>query len=152
MDYIKWIRKKVGHEKIFLNFAGGCIVNEHGQILLQRRADKEQWGFPGGAMELGESAEETAKREIMEETGLEVEILQLIGVYTKIFDVYPNSDQCQSILFFFKVKVLGGELKFDGEETLELRFFDLDKVPKLVNQQHEELLKDVRCKRVGVFK
>ncbi|CAM3718823.1 NUDIX domain-containing protein [Marinicrinis lubricantis] len=66
MDYISWIRSRVGHNRIFLNFAGAIIANEAGEVLLQRRRDKGAWGFPGGAMELGESAEETAIREVLE--------------------------------------------------------------------------------------
>ena len=79
-DYIKWIRSKVGHDTIFLNFVGGVIWDQKGHVLLQRRADKNKWGFPGGAMELGESASEAAIREIKEETGLDVEVSQLIGI------------------------------------------------------------------------
>ena len=55
MDYIRWIRSKVGHEKIMLVHAGGCILNEKGEVLLQRRGDCHQWGFPGGTVELGET-------------------------------------------------------------------------------------------------
>lgn len=61
-NYIGWIRNKVGHEEILLNFVGGCLFNEKGQVLLQRRQDKNKWGFPGGAMELAESAEVAVKR------------------------------------------------------------------------------------------
>ena len=56
-NYIQWIRSKVGHEKIMLIFAGGCIFNEKGEVLLQRRGDTNKWGFPGGAIELGETPE-----------------------------------------------------------------------------------------------
>lgn len=91
-NYIKEIRKKVGHDYIILNFAGGCVFNEEGKVLLQKRGDNEAWGFPGGAMEIGESAEETAIREINEETGYIVEVGGLIGVYTKYFQTYPNGD------------------------------------------------------------
>ena len=45
-NYIQWLRGKVGHEKIILVFAGGCIRNDKGEILLQRRADSAKWGFP----------------------------------------------------------------------------------------------------------
>ena len=70
-DYIKWIRNKVGHEQIFLKFGTACVTYDHGHILLQKRsATEEQWGLPGGAMELGESAEEAAIREFREESGL----------------------------------------------------------------------------------
>ncbi len=73
-DYINWIRSKVGHEKIILVFAGGCLFNNGGKVLLQKRGDFGKWGFPGGAIELGEKPEEAAIREFKEETGLGVEI------------------------------------------------------------------------------
>ncbi|WP_319021864.1 NUDIX hydrolase [Marinilactibacillus psychrotolerans] len=55
-DYIKWLRTKVGHEKILLNFVGGILVNKQQEIFLQKRGDKKTWGLLGGAMKLGESA------------------------------------------------------------------------------------------------
>ena len=68
-NYIKWLRSRVGHEKIILNFAGGCIFNERGEVLLQRRGDSNQWGFPGGAIEIDETPQMAAIREAKEETG-----------------------------------------------------------------------------------
>ena len=44
-DYIRWIRSKVGHEKIILTFTGGCIFYNQGKVLLQRRGDSNKWGF-----------------------------------------------------------------------------------------------------------
>ena len=52
-DYIKWIRSKVGHDNIIINFSGACIANEKGEVLLQKRSDTENiWGLPGGAVEI----------------------------------------------------------------------------------------------------
>ena len=70
MDYISFIRSRVGHEKVILNFAGGILANEEGKILLQLRGDKKTWAIPGGAMELGESSLDTCRREFFEETGM----------------------------------------------------------------------------------
>lgn len=145
-NYIKWIRSKVGNEKIILTFAGGCIFNESGEVLLQKRADFNKWGFPGGAIELGETPQMAAIREIKEETGLDVEIIKLIGVYTD-FDVqYPNGDEVQSICIAYELKVTGGELLAEDNETLELKYFALDNLPPLFCSQHEELAKDIKNK------
>ncbi len=143
-DYIRWIRTKVGHERIILVFAGGCIFNEAGEVLLQRRGDSSRWGFPGGAIELGETPEMAAIREVREETGLDVEITGLIGVYTDPDMRYPNGDCAHSICIAYAMKVAGGMLHSDGHETLELQYFPLDRVPPLFCQQHEELLSDLK--------
>lgn len=151
-NYIKELREKIGHDYVILNFAGGCVFNEFGEVLLQKRGDFNAWGFPGGAMEIGESAAETAIREIKEETGYDVEIDELIGVYTKYFQTYPNGDQAQAIVIFFRFSIVGGNKKIDGDETLDLKFFPLDKMPPLFNKQHEDCLQDLLEKRVGVFR
>ena len=122
-NYIGWIRERVGHEPIFLNFAAAFILNEQGQILLQKRSDAHAWGLPGGAMELGESAEKAMLREVKEETGLVVQVDSFLGVYTNYFHRYPNGDQAQTIALFFICSIIGGHLQSNQDETLDLRFF-----------------------------
>jgi len=147
-NYIQWIRSKVGHKKIILAFAGGCVCNKKGEILLQRRADSAKWGFPGGAIELGETPQMAVVREVKEETGLDVEVGELIGVYTECDMKYPNGDEAQSICMAYELKVIGGELCCDNNETLELKYFSPDDVPELFCRQHQELWKDIK-KRFG---
>ena len=60
----------------------GFIRNDSGRILLQRRADIDFWSMPGGNVEIGESLEQGVAREVYEETGLEVRVERLIGVYS----------------------------------------------------------------------
>jgi mutator protein MutT len=152
-NYVTWIREKVGKETIFLNVAGVIVFNGEGRVLLQKRsATGDQWGFPGGIIELGESAAEAAIREVHEETGLDVKIDSLLGVYTKYFHQYPNGDQAQPIAVVFTGSVVGGELSFDCNETFDLRFFDLDKIPILFNTQQNDMLEDLRNHRSGVFR
>ena len=148
-NYIKWIRSKVGHEKIILIFAGGCIFNEKGEVLLQRRGDTNKWGFPGGAIELGETPEMAAIREAKEETGLDVEVGKLIGIYTDCNMEYASGDKAQSIVIAYELKALGGKLFCDKEETLALKYFPLDNMPELFCKQHEELLADIRKEKAG---
>jgi mutator protein MutT len=146
-DYIGWIRSKVGHEKIILVFAGGCIFNDKGEVLLQRRGDSNKWGFPGGAIEIGETPQEAAIREAKEETGLDVEVGDIIGIYTDSDMKYPNGDKAHSICIGFKLQAVGGELRCDNEETLELKYFSKDDKPVLFCKQHEELWQDIWEKR-----
>ncbi len=145
MEYWQYLRQKVGHDKIILNCAGAAIFNGEGQVLLQKRKDSGLWGFPGGMMELGKSFEEAAVREIFEETGLEVEVKRLIGVYSKYSDEYANGDKSQPIVAFFECQVVGGKTICSNDETLELKYFDLDSAPPMFNRQHEDMLADLRA-------
>src|SRR3954452_10249770 len=70
MGYIEELRNKLGNEPIILNSAGVIILDPEGKVLLQYRKDTNNWGLPGGYMELGETFEDTAKREIKEGMGI----------------------------------------------------------------------------------
>lgn len=152
-DYIKWIRSKVGQDTIILNYAGVCITNDKGEILLQKRSAKDNiWGLPGGALEIGESIEEAAIRETKEETGLSVKIEYLIGVYSKYMFEYPNGDKTQSICYFFKGTILDGTLSIDNSETFDLKFFPKGSMPPLFTQQHGDAINDFFSGMTGVYK
>lgn len=143
-NYIRWIRSKVGHEKIMLVHAGGCILNERSEVLLQRRGDCNMWGLPGGTVELGETPEMAAIREVKEETGLDVEIDELIGIYTDFDVICSNGDRFQSVLIAYKLSNVGGELFCDGDETMELKWFKLENTPELFCKQHQDILNDIK--------
>ena len=140
MDYIHEIRPLVGHRRIILA-AAGAIITRDGQILLQRRSDNGLWGLVGGLMELDETFEQTALREIREETGLEVKLDYLVGVYHNRHAQWPNGDQAHVISAVYKASVVSGEPRID-EESLELRFFDRDAMPTLSSEDSREALRD----------
>ena len=142
-DYISWLRSKVGHEKVILVFAGGCLFNDEGKVLLQKRGDSGKWGFPGGAIELGETPEETAVRELKEETGLDVEVESLMGIYTDSDIKYPSGDEAHSICIVYKLKAIGGELTCDNLETIGLKYFAINDLPEMFCKQHEDLKNDL---------
>ena len=142
-NYIQSIRSKVGHEKIILAFAGGCIFNNKGEVLLQRRGDTDKWGFPGGAIELGETPQMAAIREAKVETGLDVKVGRIIGVYTDLDITYSSGDQAQSIVIAYELIEVGGELFCDQKETTELRYFSKENKPQLFTKSHDDLWDDI---------
>lgn len=153
-DYIKWLREHIGHEPIFINATSGLVINEKGEFLLQRRGGGEKknaWSFPGGIMEIGEFAQDTVKRELKEETGLEVEVGRLVGVYTcPELVTYPNGDKCQMVTQVFICKAVGGKMRADGDETLELKYFNFSNRPKLFREHLERAMRDFEAGKFGV--
>ena len=82
MSYIMELRKEVGHRPLLQVGASVIVVDEHGRILLQLRSDNNTWGYAGGSVEIDEKVEDTAKREMYEETGLIAKQLSLLGVFS----------------------------------------------------------------------
>lgn len=139
-DYIKDLRKKVGHSPLILTFASGLLVNEKNEILLQRRSDFKTWGLPGGALEFGETAEQACVREFLEETRLKVSVKSLLGVSTNQIQHYPNGDVAQAILIEFVVELLEKTTEQLSSETLDLRYFSKEKLPTIFNDQHQKAI------------
>ncbi|MBN1668492.1 MAG: NUDIX domain-containing protein [Anaerolineales bacterium] len=130
-DYIRWLRAQVGSQRIFLAFASVVLRDAQGRILLQLRNDFGSWGLPGGALELGEDILTCARRELLEETGLQAGDLTLVGLYSgpRYEVTYPNGDQVQQFTFCFQGQVQGGEMRVDGVENWAQRFFHPTEVP-----------------------
>ncbi|GHP14053.1 NUDIX domain-containing protein [Lentilactobacillus fungorum] len=136
-NYIKQIREKIGHDPLILTFAGGILVNENNEVLLQKRSDFNAWGLPGGALEFGESAMDACVREFLEETGLKVKIESLLGISTNYIEHYPNGDVSQSVVIEFIVRLVGKETTKLSSETIKLGYFGKDNLPRVFNEQHK---------------
>lgn len=127
----------VGAEKRPLVAVDGVVIRKVGSIVLVRRRKppyEGYWALPGGFVEYGETVEKAVKREVKEETGLDVDVKGLIGVYSK-----PNRDPRGHVISIaYLVTEAGGELK-NSEETRVGEFFI---VPKEMAFDHKEILKD----------
>lgn len=133
MSYVQELRAIVGHRPLILVGAGVLIVNEQGGLLLQRRTDNGLWGIPGGSLEINETTEEAARREVREETGLTVGEMTLFGVFSggELFYVYPNGDQTAIVSIIYQTSDVEGEMRIDGDESLELRYFSVSELSTL---------------------
>ncbi len=129
MSYIGEMRKFVGQAPIMAVAAMGILYNEEKGLLLEKRTDTGEWCTPGGAIELGESLEDALKREIKEETNLDIANPKLFDIKANVHMVYPNKDEVYYTDVVYEINEFFGDLKSDGEST-ELKFFDLDTLPK----------------------
>lgn len=150
-DYIGSLRKIVGHRPIILTFAGGVLVNENNEILLQRRVEFEGWGLPGGAIEFGETAAEACKREYFEETGFKVAVVSLLGVTSSHIQKYPNGDVAQAIVIAFVLRLIGGQMDLTSDETKDLGYFSQDNLPSIFNEQHRDSIEQFFAKNIPYF-
>lgn len=143
-NYIKEMRKNVGHAPLMTTACGVIIENLKGEILLQQRKDNGKWGIPGGAMEIGEKYMDVAKREVLEEVGIEIENLYLFGIYSgedRII-IYPNNDICCVTSIVFKTTEYKGEIIQETDEALNHVFFSRDKLPHNINEFDKKYIED----------
>jgi 8-oxo-dGTP pyrophosphatase MutT (NUDIX family) len=132
-EYVQELRKYVGHRPIIIVGATVIVLNERREILLQLRSDSRDWGLPGGAMEIGESLDETARRELSEETGLTAGRLQLLDVLSgpEWYYRYPNGDETYNVIHLYLAADVSGELAMADGESVALRYFPLDGLPQM---------------------
>ncbi len=116
--------------------AAGALVVRDGQLLFNRRdidPGMGKWGLPAGYVELGEPVEEAAIREVFEETGLEVRLEGLVGVYTNV--------QTGVVLVIYAAQIVSGE-PVAGHETQAVGFFAPDALPELAFEQNRQIIAD----------
>jgi 8-oxo-dGTP pyrophosphatase MutT (NUDIX family) len=123
------------------------------KVLLTRRTDNGRWCLPGGRMDPGESAAETCIREVREETGLEVRVVRLIGIYTSPDHIieYADGDRSQLVAMSFEAEVIGGEPGL-SDETTEIGYFavaDLEGMDLM--EHHRERIRDALAARPVAF-
>ncbi|MGH6876426.1 MAG: NUDIX hydrolase [Rhizomicrobium sp.] len=112
---------------------GAVVWNDKGQLLLIRRANpprQYEWSLPGGKVEFGETLRTALKREVLEETGLAVEIFGLIDVGELIRDESAGAADAHYVLVDFSARLLSGEA-VAGSDATEARWFSIDELADL---------------------
>lgn len=144
-EYIKEIRQLIGSRPFILVGSTIIVINDKQEILFQHRSDTEEWGLLGGAMELGESLEETAERELLDETGLKARKFKFIDVLSgkELYFKYPNGDEVYNVICVYLAEEVYGELSMADGESIDLKYFspnhlpsNLDDRAKLIIEKH----------------
>jgi ADP-ribose pyrophosphatase YjhB (NUDIX family) len=112
-------------------------IIDDGRVLLTKREDFEVWCLPGGGVEEGESLSEGAIREAKEETGLDVELIRLVGVYSRLGG---GMNDVHAVLY--TAKPIGGELRTQSHETIEVAYFPFDQLPEDLLFGHKKRIHD----------
>ncbi|MEV6600310.1 NUDIX domain-containing protein [Actinoplanes sp. NPDC051346] len=143
-SYLGRVRTTVGDADTLL-FVGarGVIFDEQGRLLLIQRSDNHRWAIPAGAMELGESMEDCAIREVWEETGLRATELTPFAFYSAYTFTNGWGHTYQQILMSFRIHSWEGELQKVTEESIDAGFFPLDALPGPHSRIIEETLADL---------
>jgi ADP-ribose pyrophosphatase YjhB (NUDIX family) len=142
MNSKKLIQKKPKN----INGAGILLIDRDKKVLLQLRTDSNSWGIPGGCLNIGESLEHAAKREVYEETGLIVDDLQLFNVYSgeEQHWIYPDGNEVYIINTVFISNSFHGILNADEVESKEVKFFDINNLPSEIIPTNVPILKDFK--------
>ncbi len=145
-DYAMDMRKKINNNDLIVVPSAAITPYKDGKILLQRRNDTKTWGNIGGGAHYGELIEETARRELFEETNLEAVNLRMMGVYSQFLITYKSSgDHVNAFSIAFVCEVEQNfEIQFNDEETLESKWFTKEELETIEfwNPKAYEIAKD----------
>jgi 8-oxo-dGTP pyrophosphatase MutT (NUDIX family) len=132
--YMKELRRKVGKQLLEVPAVSVVTRDDHGRVLLVRHGELGTWMTPGGAIEPAETPADAAVREVWEETGLEVRLTRLAGVYggPQFVVRYENGDETSYAMIVFEAEIQAGDdARADGVEILEVGFFAPSEIKSL---------------------
>jgi len=143
-SYLGQIRKLIGKRKLIITSARAVIRDCDGRILFIRRRDNGLWGMPAGSQELDESILDCLKREVKEESGLDVISATPMAIYSQRSIVTAYGDPYHLFQVQFLVDEWSGELVTETDETVDARFFGLDEIPEKIPDSYREALEDLQ--------
>lgn len=112
--------------------ATAFVQDDQGRVLLQRRTDNDLWALPGGTQDIGETLAQTVVREVLEETGITVEVLDIVGIYSNPNHVieYSDGEVRQQFNVCFRARRIAGELAI-SDESSDVRWVPRDELHEL---------------------
>ena len=144
-SYLGQIRPLIGKRSLIITAARAVIRDQRDRILFIRRRDNGLWAMPAGCQELDESISDCLRREVKEETGLDVISATPIAIYSQLPIVTVYGDPYQLFLVQFLVGEWSGTLVTETDETVDARFFGLDELPAEMPDFYRQALQDLQA-------
>lgn len=130
-DFIVDLRRKVGHDLLWLPGVTAVVLDGSGSVLLVRRADTREWAPVSGIVDPGEQPAVCAEREVHEETGVRARVERLVSVTSTEPVTHVNGDRAQYLDLTFRCEYVSGDAHVGDDESLEVRWFALDHLPAM---------------------
>ena len=141
--YISDIRAKIGNDLLILTGTSAVVINERGEVLLQRRSDLDIWTILGGYLDPGEDVADGIIREVREEAGIAVSPEAIIAVLSgrDHFHTYFNGDQVAIINICFRCHPIDDSIpRPNDDESVDVRYFSPDELPENTYPIHKTLI------------
>ncbi len=144
----------MGTDRVSPGVAAVILNADRTRVVLHLRDDKPLWSLPGGPPDFGESFTACTVREVKEETGLNVDIVRLIGVYSSpefwIFS-YPDGNRAHAFAAAFECSVVSGELAANCSDSLDAKWFDVNALPDNLMPMHPRVIADCIGNKDGII-
>lgn len=139
-EFIVEIRKKIGHDLLWLPGVTGLVVDDAQRVLLVRRADNLQWTLVTGCLDPGEQPAVGIVREILEETGVTARAERILAVDVTRQFAHPNGDLTAFLDVAFVCTPTGGTARVNDDESVDVGWFPISELPQLP-ERHEACVK-----------
>lgn len=129
-DYVLRLREKIGHDLLIVPSVAVLLFDDAQRVLLVRHDDRGLWVAPGGTVDPDEHPEDTAKREMLQETGIDVELERILGAFGgPEFRVrHANGDQVGYVMTVYEARAAGELPAFDDPEGDGVGFFSRERI------------------------
>lgn len=134
-DFILTLRRKIGHDLLWLPGVTAVVLDAADRVLLGQRADNSGWTLIGGLLEPGEQPAVGVLREVYEETAVVAEVVHLVSVNSQEPIQFQNGDKAQFLELVFLCHHVSGEARVNDDESLAVGWFALGDLPSLPPSQ-----------------
>lgn len=138
-DFVLRLREKVGRDLLWLPGVTAVVLHREA-VLLVRRADNGEWTPVTGIVDPGEHPAQAARREVLEETGVDCEVEALAWVNVTPPTVHVNGDHAQYLDHTFRCRYLGGAAHVGDDESVDVAWFSLRDLPAMRPAYEERIL------------